>query len=382
MSFLRSFFTKKTEKKVESGGYDDYSADESYGTSYSSSSGGKIIKADHKSQAGYDQELIDHSENIVDLVIVMDCTGSMSGEIDAAKKTVQTILSSLKDHFKTDLRFSAISYRDHSDDYAVREFPFTKDIQKAKSYIDTMSAQGGGDHPEALASALKVVNEMPFNKKGKKICIWIADAPPHGMNSNQGADSYPEGCKDENGKVIDWVRLGSDLQEKNVCFYSLICERAQGDQQLALFMDFLATKTDGKCMLLKNANKLPNLIINGSIENDEMDQLVAKKIAELGEETVKHMKEEELVEKIQQLSKDAKINQVQTFEICSTNTKELLNCDSLSKVNKAWLNTGTNNISMKGAESEECFEYASQCYTAPKLEHYSKACSRAMKSKR
>ncbi|EFC45158.1 vWFA domain-containing protein [Naegleria gruberi] len=308
----------------------------------------------------------------------MDCTGSMSGEIEAAKTTVLTILDSLKDHFKTDLRFSAISYRDHTDDYAVREFPFTKNFEKAKGYIDTMSAQGGGDHPEALASALKVVNELPFNKKGKKICIWIADAPPHGMNSS--GDRYPEGCKDEEGNVIDWIRLGSDLQEKGVVFYTLICKRAQNDQQLALFMDFLATKTDGKCMLLTNANKLPNLIINGSIENDEMDQLIAQKIEELGEDKVKQMKEDELIENIQKLSKDAKINHVQTYEVVSSNTKNLMECKSLSAVNRNLYSTGSNRVEMKGAESESSFEYGAQSRQAPKLEQYKKACSRKMNS--
>ncbi|KAG2392396.1 hypothetical protein C9374_012648 [Naegleria lovaniensis] len=116
-----------------------------------------------------EQELVDFSEKIVDLVFVCDNTGSMSGEINVAKDTIQTIITSLHDHFKSDLRFSAVSYRDHSDDYAVKEFPFTRDVKVAKSYINEMFAQGGGDYPEALASALKVVSEMPFNKKGKKI---------------------------------------------------------------------------------------------------------------------------------------------------------------------------------------------------------------------
>ncbi|EFC40093.1 vWFA domain-containing protein [Naegleria gruberi] len=338
---------------------------------------GKLIRADHKQQDGYDQELIDHSDKIVDLVIVMDCTGSMSGEINVAKNTVATIITTLHEHFKTDLRFTAVSYRDHTDDYAVKEFPFTKDINNAKEYINTMSAQGGGDYPEALASALKVVNEMPFNKKGKKIVVWVADAPPHGMNAS--GDSYPNGCLDEQGQKIDWVKIGTELQEKNVVFYNIICERAKEDQQLTLFMDYLATKTDGKCLLLTDANKIPNLIINGCIEDDAMDTVVAAKIKELGEEAVKNMKTEELLSEVHKMTSNLNIAQVQAFAFTSSNTKQLLNCQNLSECNPFMFTTASNCVNTTGAGAGDAFAFGSLNYCAPSMEQVSKAYSRNLR---
>ncbi|KAF0975850.1 hypothetical protein FDP41_005177 [Naegleria fowleri] len=341
---------------------------------------GSIIKAQHPTLSPQEQELVDFSEKIVDLVFVCDNTGSMSGEINVAKDTIQTIITSLHDHFKSDLRFSAVSYRDHSDDYAVKEFPFTRDVQVAKLYVHEMFASGGGDYPEALASALKVVSEMPFNKKGKKIVVWIADAPPHGMGAS--GDSYPEGCKDENNQVIDWIKLGDYLMEKGCVFYTLVCERSQHDKQLTLFLDFLATKTNGKCLLLTNANKVPNLIINGCIEDDEMDKLIAEKIKELGEDRVKEMKQEELIEQINKLTENAKVQQVQTYELQSDQTKLLMQCDSLSKVSTDVYRKASNCVNMAGNSDVSSFSYGSVAYCKPSISQVAKACQRNVISKK
>jgi Mg-chelatase subunit ChlD len=49
-----------------------------------------------------------------------------------------------------DVQFALICYRDHADDYTTKVFPFTNSVRKAKEYVDTMSAAGGGDTPEAV----------------------------------------------------------------------------------------------------------------------------------------------------------------------------------------------------------------------------------------
>ena len=313
---------------------------------------GQIIRCQETKQ---DQELIDHSEKLVDLCFVVDNTSSMSSEIDVAKETIQTIITTLHKHYQSDIRFSAISYRDHTDDYAVKEYPFTTNVDTAKQFISEMAAVGGGDYPEALASALLVLSKKEFNKKGRKIVVWIADAPPHGMNAS--GDEYPEGDKDENGNKIDWIKLGDYMKEKNVVFYTIICERSKDDQQLSLFMDYLATKTDGKCLLLTQANKVPSIIINGCVEDDSMDKLIEEKIKELGEERVKQMKEEDIVNEIHKLSESRKVAQVQAYEVKSKNTEELLKCSDLSSVDTKLFVTNTNRLEMDVKTTGDDFEY-------------------------
>ncbi|KAG2372638.1 hypothetical protein C9374_013702 [Naegleria lovaniensis] len=327
---------------------------------------GAILKAQHPALTPQEQELVDFSEKIVDLVFVCDNTGSMSGEINVAKDTIQTIISSLHDHFKSDLRFSAVSYRDHSDDHAVKEYPFTRDVSVAKSYIQEMSAIGGGDYPEALASALKVVSEMPFNKNGKKIVIWIADAPPHGMGAS--GDSYPEGCKDENNQVIDWIKLADYVMEKG--------------STIDLIYGLFGYENQWKILLLTNANKIPNLIINGCIEDDEMDQLIAEKIKELGVERVKTMKQDELLEQMNKLTENAKVQQVQTFGFTSNRTSDLMKCNSMSTVPTHLFTTATSSCARVGNTDATTFSYGSTIAAKPSTEQVFKACQRNAATKR
>jgi len=335
---------------------------------------GQIIRAPPVELTPQQQELVDYSEKLVDLTFVVDNTGSMGSEIGVAKDTIQTIINNLHEHYQSDIRFSAISYRDHTDDFAVKEYPFTTNVDTAKQFINEMDAQGGGDYPEALASALHVLSKKEFNKKGRKIVVWIADAPPHGMNAS--GDSYPEGDKDENGNKIDWIKLGDYMKEKNVVFYTIICERSKSDQQLSLFMDYLATKTDGKCLLLTEANKVPNIIINGCVEDDAMDKLIEEKIKELGEERFKQMKEEEVVDQIHKLSEGKKIGQVQAYEVRCTNTEQLLKCKDLTSVDRSWFTTNSNKLEMDVTTTGEHFEYGSMACAAPSHSKVKKAFSR------
>jgi len=321
-----------------------------------------------------EQELIDYSDKIIDLVFVVDNTGSMSGEINVAKDTIHTLISSLHEHFQSHIRFSSISYRDHTDDYCVKQNAFTRDVQVARQYINEMSAHGGGDYPEALASALSVLSEMQFNKRGKKIVVWIADAPPHGMGAS--GDNYPEGCKDATGQVIDWIKIADVLREKGVTCYSLVCERSKNDQQLTLFLDYLAQKTTGKCMLLTNANKIPNLIINGCIEDDEMDRLISQKIQELGEERVKQMKQEELVQHIHSTTQNAQVRQVQAYQINSTNTAQLMGFGSVAQVSKDVYQNGANVVSNFGAATTTASNFGGFSFGAPSTAQVTKACQR------
>jgi len=58
--------------------------------------------------------------------------------------------------------------------------------------INTMAAQGGGDGPESVACALNEVNNLDWRKNSVRVCVVIADAPPHGLG--ESGDGFPEGC--------------------------------------------------------------------------------------------------------------------------------------------------------------------------------------------
>ena len=50
----------------------------------------------------------------------------------------------------------------------------------------------GGDGPEAVADALHQVLKLNWRQTATKICIFISDAPPHGLGMDSG-DGFPNG---------------------------------------------------------------------------------------------------------------------------------------------------------------------------------------------
>lgn len=43
-----------------------------------------------------------------------------------------------------------------------------------------------------MADGLKAALDMPYRPYATKVCIFIADAPPHGLN--EGGDGFPNVC--------------------------------------------------------------------------------------------------------------------------------------------------------------------------------------------
>ena len=68
----------------------------------------------------------------------------------------------------------------------------TTHAPNTQAYVDTMAAVGGGDGPEAVADALYEVLRMEFRPNAAKVCVLIADAPPHGLG--EACDGFPQGA--------------------------------------------------------------------------------------------------------------------------------------------------------------------------------------------
>jgi len=49
----------------------------------------------------------------------------------------------------------------------------------------------GGDGPEAVADALNDLLTLSWRATATKICVFISDAPPHGLGG--GGDGFPAG---------------------------------------------------------------------------------------------------------------------------------------------------------------------------------------------
>lgn len=118
----------------------------------------------------------------LDLVIVMDTTGSMGPQIADAKDNMVRIVRVFK---KLAPKFSCgfIAYRDHAEEYVTRAFPLTPmddaGFARLEAFVSGLSASGGGDFPEAVDVALEEATLMPWREKSRRVIVIIGDAPPH-----------------------------------------------------------------------------------------------------------------------------------------------------------------------------------------------------------
>jgi hypothetical protein len=126
--------------------------------------------------------------NKVDLLFVVDITGSMGGLIQSAKEKMQSILKSLTTDFMIDLKVGLSLYRDHpsqGDEFVTVTFDLMK-IEDVQSKISEITVGGGGDVPEAvLDGIIDGVTDMKWRDSSRRILILIGDAPAHGMIDNE-----------------------------------------------------------------------------------------------------------------------------------------------------------------------------------------------------
>ncbi len=118
----------------------------------------------------------------LDVAFVIDCTGSMSEEIDRIKETVTTIAGRIgQDPHHPDLRFGLVAYRDAQDDFVTRTVDFTGDIQAFQGAINQLEAGGGGDEPESVNAALQeTMRGLTWRQEtATRLAFIVGDAPAH-----------------------------------------------------------------------------------------------------------------------------------------------------------------------------------------------------------
>jgi Mg-chelatase subunit ChlD len=117
-------------------------------------------------------------DNDVDIVVVLDVTGSMRPYFDAIRLTLIPMLQDMVAEFES-FRIGMVMFKDYYDEFLNRVFPFTTDFNRLQRDINTVRVGGGGDIPEAVYEALHAgATQLPWAAE-RRIMILIGDAPPH-----------------------------------------------------------------------------------------------------------------------------------------------------------------------------------------------------------
>ncbi|HRE99560.1 MAG TPA: VWA domain-containing protein [Pirellulaceae bacterium] len=140
----------------------------------------------------------------LDVVIVFDSTGSMSGEIDTVKQQIERIGSVLM-QLVPKTRISLCTYRDDTDEYVVKGLPLAGSISTIRGYLNSCGAGGGGDHPEAVHAGLDwAINKNRFTPRARKVILLFGDAPPHAQQLGRCLDLAEE-FRQQHGGIVSTV---------------------------------------------------------------------------------------------------------------------------------------------------------------------------------
>ena len=159
------------------------------------------------------------SKTSLDMLFIMDLTGSMEPYINETKTNLIDIMDKIIDQSPgIDINLGFIGYRDipaeGGGEYI--DIDFTQNHNHLREQINNVYADLGGDLPEDVAWAF----EMALNKTWKsnaKFIVFVADAPGHGLKYYKYDKKYPdeiEGRKDIEESVIELVK-------NNVCMFCL-----------------------------------------------------------------------------------------------------------------------------------------------------------------
>ncbi|MGZ4967521.1 MAG: vWA domain-containing protein, partial [Chthoniobacterales bacterium] len=149
----------------------------------------------------------------IEVCFVLDTTGSMGGLIEGAKQKIWSIANDMISAKPTpELKIGLVGYRDRGDDYVVKSFPMTDDIDAMYGHLTAFEAAGGGDMPESVNEALEeAINKMKWSddRSVLKIVFLVGDAPPH-MDYENGP-KYPDLCRAAAKKdlIINTVQCGA-----------------------------------------------------------------------------------------------------------------------------------------------------------------------------
>ncbi len=117
----------------------------------------------------------------LDIHFVLDATGSMGDEISRLRDNMTSIAEQIAAlPSRPDVRFGMTVYRDVGDLFVTRTFDLTDDLTDFLDALALVSAEGGGDYPEAMDEALADALDKPaWRRDGAvELMILIADAPP------------------------------------------------------------------------------------------------------------------------------------------------------------------------------------------------------------
>ncbi len=193
----------------------------------------------------------------LDMVIVMDVTGSMSDEFEVVKATIGDIVTELRTD-TPDMRFAFIVFGDfpqpagwETDSPYELVSPFTTDLTSFRSAVDGVAMQHGGDSPETATLALWEAAQLDWRPDTVRVVLLFTDSyvrdPDSGRDGQMGTD--------DDLTTAGVIEL---LQDETIIVMGI----QSGDNGSSrAFLQEVSIETDGIYYGSDNAEQIPEVVI-------------------------------------------------------------------------------------------------------------------------
>lgn len=139
----------------------------------------RIAQLEPEAFAQLDRYLREMSERRLDLVVVIDATGSMSSVFHQTLGAVDDLLLAARD-LTASFRSGLVAYRDRRQDFETRVWGFATPLDEIRAQMWVQEADQGGTTTESVLAGLqRAYGEMPWMPSHEKVVVLIGDGPPH-----------------------------------------------------------------------------------------------------------------------------------------------------------------------------------------------------------
>lgn len=196
----------------------------------------------------------------LDVMFMVDATGSMGDEIEYLKSELDDIIGRLNNSIQIKTRTGLVFYRDKGDEYVVRDFGFDSNLMNVKNNLSKQYASGGGDFEEAVEEAMEnAIYQQQWTTSGPaaKLMFMILDAPPHHDQSR--VKSIQRSVKEAAAKGITLIPVVASGIDKNTEF----------------LIRFMAMSTNGTYVFLTDDSGIGNSHLKPTTGSFQVEQLNA-----------------------------------------------------------------------------------------------------------
>ncbi len=207
----------------------------------------------------------------LDLVFMIDATGSMADEIAKLEASMRQIAAQIAElPSRPELCYALVAYRDRGDAFLTRSFDFTDDLGAFQAELARLQAAGGGDYPEALNEALhEVVHGLAWRRDAARMVVLVADAPPH---LDYGGPQYDRDMQAALAKGIKVFAVGaSGLDPVGEYVFRQIAQYTAGR---FVFLTYKDAANPGRGAGTQTSHDVSNYSV------DTLDRLVVRLVSE------------------------------------------------------------------------------------------------------